>query len=79
MRVPCVAFAGGLTGAIGDHAGAGVGAVCSVVPGPVSLEEAIADAAGMIAEGVERGLRLYSLAIEAGCRKRAAPAGEGAA
>ena len=30
------------------------------------LEEALAGGAGMIAEGVERGLRLYALAMGAG-------------
>jgi len=59
--VPCIAFAGGVADDLGDCDAAGVGAVLSVVPRPMSLGEAMARGRELIVGGVERGLRAYAL------------------
>jgi glycerate kinase len=59
--VPCIAFAGGLSDDLGDHAAAGVGAVAGIVPRPMPLEEAMRAAPALISAAVERSLRLTVL------------------
>ncbi len=59
--VPCLAFAGGVAADVGDWAAAGIGALLDVTPRPMSVEEAMRDAESLVAQGVERGLRVYAL------------------
>lgn len=69
--VPCIAFAGGITADVGRP---GVDAILDVIPCPMSLEEAMAQAPGLIAKGVERGLRLYELGRHSAVRTPGAAA-----
>src|SRR5438270_357018 len=69
--VPCIAFAGGVADDLGDFGAAGVDAVMSVVPRPMAMEEAMERPAERIADGVERGLRVFAAGLAASRREAA--------
>ncbi|MGE5527588.1 MAG: glycerate kinase, partial [Patescibacteria group bacterium] len=57
--LPVLAVAGSLGPGYREVYGAGIDAVASLAPGPLTLDEAVANAAGLLAEAAERILKAY--------------------
>ena len=64
LRIPVVAIAGEVTGNYKDLYQYGIDAVLSIVPGPISLRESVANAKELIADAAEQALRLILIRLE---------------
>jgi len=62
--VPVVALGGAVAGDAKEFYRSGIDAVLSIVPGPISLGESMADAEKLIADAAERALRLILIRLE---------------
>jgi len=58
FHIPVVAIVGELGGSYEEFHQQGIDAVLSIAPGPISLEESMANAGGLITAAAERALRL---------------------
>ena len=67
--LPVLAVAGGLGPGYRAVFDAGIDAVGSIVPGPLTLAEAMAQAPALIADATERLVRAYKAGLEVGQRK----------
>jgi len=57
--VPVIAIVGGILGEIGDYRAAGIVGIMPIVPRPMSLDEAMRDAALLTTDATRRALELY--------------------
>ncbi|MBI3912174.1 MAG: glycerate kinase [Armatimonadetes bacterium] len=57
--VPLLAVVGGILGEVGDYLSAGILGMMPIVPRPMSLEEAMRDAAALTTDATRRALELY--------------------
>jgi len=64
FHVPVVAIAGEVAGDYEEFHQHGIDAVLSIAPGPISLEESMADAERLISDAAERALRLILLKMD---------------
>lgn len=63
--VPAVAIVGGILGEIGDYRAAGIAGIMPIVPRPMSLDEAMRDAARLTTDATRRALELYLTGMRA--------------
>ncbi|MDR1519025.1 MAG: glycerate kinase [Planctomycetota bacterium] len=59
LGVPCLAIAGGVAGDISNLHGIGIDACFSLCPGPISLEEAMKNAAPLLAAAAAQAFRAF--------------------
>lgn len=64
LQVPVIAIVGSLEGEPKMFMNCGIDAVMSIAPGPISLDECLADADKLIADAAERALRLILIKLE---------------
>jgi glycerate kinase len=60
--VPCVAIVGSLGEGWRAALAQGIDAVVSIIPGPMTLAEAMTNAAALVADAAEQAVRLWKLA-----------------
>ena len=63
LRIPTVAIVGEVAGG-SDVYRSGIDAVLSIAPGPISLEQSVADAASLITNAAERAMRLILIRLD---------------
>ncbi|MEE9400951.1 MAG: glycerate kinase [Dehalococcoidia bacterium] len=63
LRIPTVAIVGEVAAGSDVYRG-GIDAVLSIAPGPISLEQSVADAASLITDAAERAMRLILIRLD---------------
>ncbi len=61
--IPVIAMAGGIKGDVSPLYGQGFAAVVGICPGPMTVEQAMESAAGLLADTAERVMRLVNLKL----------------